>query len=105
MALDQLYFARPMPLHSSYRCPLHGLYLCGSGAHPGEWPSVPQWYGAPGRTSRAQWPLAGQPPPVSSHHLLLRFEHVSQNLRDLLKLQFGDLKEPSLKSPLHILDQ
>ncbi|XP_016019725.2 pyridine nucleotide-disulfide oxidoreductase domain-containing protein 2 isoform X2 [Rousettus aegyptiacus] len=35
MALDQLYFARPVPLHSSYRCPLQGLYLCGSGAHPG----------------------------------------------------------------------
>uniref|UniRef100_G1KZM5 Pyridine nucleotide-disulfide oxidoreductase domain-containing protein 2 n=1 Tax=Ailuropoda melanoleuca TaxID=9646 RepID=G1KZM5_AILME len=35
MTLDQLYFARPTPLHSSYRCPLRGLYLCGSGAHPG----------------------------------------------------------------------
>lgn len=41
MGLDQLYFSRPVPLHSSYRCPLRGLYLCGSGAHPGEWPSVP----------------------------------------------------------------
>ncbi|XP_058437199.1 pyridine nucleotide-disulfide oxidoreductase domain-containing protein 2 isoform X5 [Marmota monax] len=36
MTLDQLYFARPVPLHSSYRCPLQGLYLCGSGAHPAE---------------------------------------------------------------------
>nr|XP_007961990.2 pyridine nucleotide-disulfide oxidoreductase domain-containing protein 2 isoform X5 [Chlorocebus sabaeus] len=35
MSLDQLYFARPVPLHSGYRCPLQGLYLCGSGAHPG----------------------------------------------------------------------
>uniref|UniRef100_A0A8C8ZDT9 Pyridine nucleotide-disulfide oxidoreductase domain-containing protein 2 n=1 Tax=Prolemur simus TaxID=1328070 RepID=A0A8C8ZDT9_PROSS len=35
MSLDQLYFARPVPLHSGYRCPLRGLYLCGSGAHPG----------------------------------------------------------------------
>ncbi|XP_055976823.1 pyridine nucleotide-disulfide oxidoreductase domain-containing protein 2 [Sorex fumeus] len=35
MALDQLYFTRPVPLHSIYRCPLPGLYLCGSGAHPG----------------------------------------------------------------------
>ncbi|XP_002756551.1 pyridine nucleotide-disulfide oxidoreductase domain-containing protein 2 isoform X1 [Callithrix jacchus] len=35
MTLDQLYFARPVPLHSGYRCPLQGLYLCGSGAHPG----------------------------------------------------------------------
>lgn len=36
MTLDQLYFARPVPLHANYRCPLRGLYLCGSGAHPGE---------------------------------------------------------------------
>ncbi|XP_036192291.1 pyridine nucleotide-disulfide oxidoreductase domain-containing protein 2 [Myotis myotis] len=35
MALDQLYFARPTPLHPGHRCPLPGLYLCGSGAHPG----------------------------------------------------------------------
>ncbi|XP_012999033.1 pyridine nucleotide-disulfide oxidoreductase domain-containing protein 2 isoform X2 [Cavia porcellus] len=35
MSLDQLYFARPVPLHSGYRSPLSGLYLCGSGAHPG----------------------------------------------------------------------
>ncbi|EPQ19695.1 Pyridine nucleotide-disulfide oxidoreductase domain-containing protein 2 [Myotis brandtii] len=35
MALDQLYFARPTPLHAGHRCPLPGLYLCGSGAHPG----------------------------------------------------------------------
>ncbi|KAM8781259.1 pyridine nucleotide-disulfide oxidoreductase domain-containing protein 2 isoform 2-T2 [Rhynchonycteris naso] len=35
MTLDQLYFARPVPRHSGYRCPLPGLYLCGSGAHPG----------------------------------------------------------------------
>ncbi|XP_048663080.1 pyridine nucleotide-disulfide oxidoreductase domain-containing protein 2 isoform X6 [Marmota marmota marmota] len=37
MTLDQLYFARPVPLHSSYCCPLQGLYLCGSGAHPANW--------------------------------------------------------------------
>ncbi|XP_040847755.1 pyridine nucleotide-disulfide oxidoreductase domain-containing protein 2 [Ochotona curzoniae] len=35
MSLEQLYFARPVPLYSGYRCPLPGLYLCGSGAHPG----------------------------------------------------------------------
>ncbi|XP_021496109.1 pyridine nucleotide-disulfide oxidoreductase domain-containing protein 2 isoform X2 [Meriones unguiculatus] len=35
MSLDQLYFARPVPHHSDYRCPVQGLYLCGSGAHPG----------------------------------------------------------------------
>lgn len=35
MSLDQLYLARPVPLTANYRCPLAGLYLCGSGAHPG----------------------------------------------------------------------
>ncbi|XP_039767536.1 pyridine nucleotide-disulfide oxidoreductase domain-containing protein 2 isoform X2 [Ornithorhynchus anatinus] len=35
MTLDQLYFARPAPSYSDYRSPIRGLYLCGSGAHPG----------------------------------------------------------------------
>lgn len=35
MSLDQLYFTRPVPSSSSYRSPVKGLYLCGSGAHPG----------------------------------------------------------------------
>ncbi|XP_062988553.1 pyridine nucleotide-disulfide oxidoreductase domain-containing protein 2 isoform X3 [Elgaria multicarinata webbii] len=35
MSLDQLYFARPVPSYSNYRSPIRGLYLCGSGAHPG----------------------------------------------------------------------
>ncbi|XP_043845579.1 pyridine nucleotide-disulfide oxidoreductase domain-containing protein 2 isoform X2 [Dromiciops gliroides] len=35
MSLDQLYFARPLPSHSNYHSPVRGLYLCGSGAHPG----------------------------------------------------------------------
>ncbi|XP_007419973.1 pyridine nucleotide-disulfide oxidoreductase domain-containing protein 2 isoform X1 [Python bivittatus] len=35
MSLDQLYFARPVPSYSSYQSPVQGLYLCGSGAHPG----------------------------------------------------------------------
>ncbi|XP_069719347.1 pyridine nucleotide-disulfide oxidoreductase domain-containing protein 2 isoform X2 [Phaenicophaeus curvirostris] len=35
MSLDQLYFARPAPSYSGYRSPIPGLYLCGSGAHPG----------------------------------------------------------------------
>nr|XP_007961992.2 pyridine nucleotide-disulfide oxidoreductase domain-containing protein 2 isoform X7 [Chlorocebus sabaeus] len=43
MSLDQLYFARPVPLHSGYRCPLQGLYLCGSGAHPGDSRQVLLW--------------------------------------------------------------
>jgi phytoene dehydrogenase-like protein len=35
MGLDQLFSARPMLGHADYRMPLSGLYLCGSGAHPG----------------------------------------------------------------------
>ncbi|HEX8667976.1 MAG TPA: NAD(P)/FAD-dependent oxidoreductase [Allosphingosinicella sp.] len=35
MGLDQLFSARPMLGHADYRMPLPGLYLCGSGAHPG----------------------------------------------------------------------
>jgi phytoene dehydrogenase-like protein len=35
LTLDQLFSARPMPGYASYRMPIPGLYLCGSGAHPG----------------------------------------------------------------------
>lgn len=35
MSLDQLYLARPLPSLSDYRSPITGLYLCGSGGHPG----------------------------------------------------------------------
>ncbi|XP_019473270.1 pyridine nucleotide-disulfide oxidoreductase domain-containing protein 2 isoform X8 [Meleagris gallopavo] len=35
MSLDQLYFTRPAPSYSTYQSPVPGLYLCGSGAHPG----------------------------------------------------------------------
>jgi phytoene dehydrogenase-like protein len=35
LTLDQLYSARPMLGYADYRGPLGGLYLCGSGAHPG----------------------------------------------------------------------
>ena len=35
MGLDQLFSSRPMLGHADYRMPLAGLYLCGSGAHPG----------------------------------------------------------------------
>ncbi|XP_055020353.1 pyridine nucleotide-disulfide oxidoreductase domain-containing protein 2 [Boleophthalmus pectinirostris] len=35
MSLDQLYLARPLPYLSDYRSPIKGLYLCGSGTHPG----------------------------------------------------------------------
>ena len=35
LSLDQLFSARPVLGHADYRSPLRGLYLCGSGAHPG----------------------------------------------------------------------
>ncbi len=33
--LDQLFSLRPIVGHADYRMPVRGLYLCGSGAHPG----------------------------------------------------------------------
>jgi phytoene dehydrogenase-like protein len=35
LTLDQLYSARPVLGYADYRSPVPGLYLCGSGAHPG----------------------------------------------------------------------
>jgi phytoene dehydrogenase-like protein len=35
LALDQLFSARPVLGHGNYRGPLRGLYMCGSGTHPG----------------------------------------------------------------------
>ncbi|XP_004346387.2 Pyridine nucleotide-disulfide oxidoreductase domain-containing protein [Capsaspora owczarzaki ATCC 30864] len=35
MALDQLYFVRPTRQSASHKTPIQGLFLCGSGAHPG----------------------------------------------------------------------
>jgi phytoene dehydrogenase-like protein len=61
MGLDQLFSARPMLGHADYRMPLAGLYLCGSGAHPGGGVT-----GAPGHNAakailkdRRKWGRAG----------------------------------------------
>ncbi|HEY7903411.1 MAG TPA: NAD(P)/FAD-dependent oxidoreductase [Casimicrobiaceae bacterium] len=35
LSLDQLFSARPVLGHGHYRGPLKGLYMCGSGTHPG----------------------------------------------------------------------
>lgn len=35
LSLDQLFSMRPVLGHAHYRMPVPGLYLCGSGAHPG----------------------------------------------------------------------
>ncbi len=48
MGIDQLFSARPMLGAADYRMPLPGLYLCGSGAHPGGGVT-----GAPGHNAAA----------------------------------------------------
>ena len=35
MSLDQMFAMRPVPGAARYRAPIRGLYLCGSGTHPG----------------------------------------------------------------------
>jgi phytoene dehydrogenase-like protein len=35
LTFDQLLFNRPFPGMAQYRAPVRGLYLCGSGTHPG----------------------------------------------------------------------
>ncbi|NWG70265.1 MAG: NAD(P)/FAD-dependent oxidoreductase [Parvularculaceae bacterium] len=35
LSLDQMFAFRPQAGHADYRMPIKGLYLCGSGAHPG----------------------------------------------------------------------
>lgn len=44
--MDQLFSLRPHPKAAQYRTPIHNLYLCGSGAHPGGGVS-----GAPGHNA------------------------------------------------------
>jgi phytoene dehydrogenase-like protein len=46
MTLGQLFSMRPMLGYADYRMPVRGLYLCGSGAHPGGGVS-----GAPGHNA------------------------------------------------------
>jgi phytoene dehydrogenase-like protein len=35
MSLDQMFVMRPVPGWARYRTPIEGLYMCGSGTHPG----------------------------------------------------------------------
>jgi phytoene dehydrogenase-like protein len=35
LTLDQMFNMRPVPGYADYSTPLKGLYICGSGAHPG----------------------------------------------------------------------
>jgi phytoene dehydrogenase-like protein len=57
LTLDQLFSARPMLGYADYRMPIPGLYLCGSGAHPGGGVT-----GAPGHNA-AQAVIADLSPP------------------------------------------
>ncbi|HEY3812733.1 MAG TPA: NAD(P)/FAD-dependent oxidoreductase [Caulobacteraceae bacterium] len=49
LGLDQLFSARPVLGHADHRMPVNGLYLCGSGAHPGGGVT-----GAPGHNAATQ---------------------------------------------------
>jgi len=49
LRLEQLFFMRPVAGWAQYRTPIHGLYLCGAGAHPGGGVT-----GAPGRNAAHQ---------------------------------------------------
>ena len=35
LTFDQLLFNRPFPGYAQYRGPVEGMYMCGSGTHPG----------------------------------------------------------------------
>jgi phytoene dehydrogenase-like protein len=49
MSLEQLWAARPVLGHGDYRAPIKGLYMCGSGTHPGGGVT-----GAPGHNAAAE---------------------------------------------------
>jgi phytoene desaturase len=59
MTLDQLYVLRPVPGWARYRTPVEGLYLCGSGAHPGGGVTGAPGYNA-AREILKDWPRLGR---------------------------------------------
>ena len=70
MALDQLWFMRPVPGPAPYHTPIPNLFLCGAGSHPGGGVT-----GAPGETRRGRCcgRLTGDKPanlPIYSSRLL-----------------------------------
>jgi phytoene dehydrogenase-like protein len=54
LALSQMFFLRPAPAWARYRTPIHGLFQCGAGTHPGG-----GVMGAPGRNAAAAILRAG----------------------------------------------
>ena len=65
--LDQMFSARPVLGHGNYRGPLPGLYMCGSGTHPGGGVT-----GAPGHNAArevlADFRRRGMPPRRGKPH-------------------------------------
>ena len=60
LTLDQLYSARPALGYGDYRSPVKGLYMCGSGTHPGG--------GVKYRRPRPQRGARGAARPCSGRH-------------------------------------
>jgi phytoene dehydrogenase-like protein len=57
LALDQIFFMRPVPGWAGYNTPIDDLYLCGSGTHPGGGISgLPGYYAA--KRILQNWPRA-----------------------------------------------
>ena len=63
LSLDQLFSARPVLGHAAYRMPVPGLYLCGSGAHPGGGVT-----GVPGRNAALEIIRDFRGPPWRTRH-------------------------------------
>ena len=58
LALDQIFFMRPIPGWARYRTPIENLYVCGSGTHPGgAITGLPGYYAA--KTILSAWPKPG----------------------------------------------
>jgi phytoene dehydrogenase-like protein len=58
LALDQIFFMRPIPGWARYLTPVENLYLCGSGTHPGgAITGLPGYYAA--KTILNTWPKRG----------------------------------------------
>ena len=58
IALDQIFFMRPLPGWARYRTPIGNLFLCGAGTHPGGGISgLPGYYAA--KEILARWPRTG----------------------------------------------
>ena len=72
MTIDQMLGARPLPACAGYRTPLHGLYLCGSGCHPGGGVSgVPGYNAARTVVRDLNRPASLRPSPTAGGYKLL----------------------------------